>query len=87
MKGRVIRFLVALCLFEAATMGLVISLAWTLDLWSAARWQRLYYAERFEGEVCERKHDQLVKQIRKEGLWARLGMSGQPWLHAKKESM
>ena len=31
-------------------------------------------------EVCETKQRALVTQIRKEGLWKRLGMEGQPWL-------
>ena len=30
--------------------------------------------------VCETKHRALLGSIRKEGLWKRLGMEGQPWL-------
>ena len=31
-------------------------------------------------EVCEGRHRALTSAIRKEGLWKRLGMEGQPWL-------
>ena len=73
-------FLIALCLFEAATIGLVFSLRQVFDLHTDAYWQRQYYAEHFEARACGSKHQQLVKQIKKEGLWARMGMAGQPWL-------
>jgi hypothetical protein len=77
---RVIRFLAGLVLLELAVMGLVVSLSFTLDLWSAAYWQRQAIANQFEHEACQRKHNILVKQIKVEGLWKRLGMGGQPWL-------
>jgi len=76
----VIKVLVAIVLLEMAMIGLVISLRDVFDLQTAAYWQRQYYSEHFENDVCNRKHTTLIKQIKKEGLWTRLGMGGQPWL-------
>ena len=42
-----------------------------------------YYAvaqEAWDGRQCALKHHALVAQIKKEGLWRRMGMDAQPWL-------
>lgn len=76
----IVRFLIGLVLLELAVMGLVISCREVFDLQSAAYWQRQAWSAEFERETCDTKHKLLVKQIRKEGLYARLALGGQPWL-------
>lgn len=78
---RIIRFLAGVVLFELAAMGVVVTLSSVLNLWDAAHWQREAAANYYEWQSCDKKHNILVKQIKNEGLWARLGMRGQPWLH------
>lgn len=46
----------------------------------AAYWWREAKVNEFERGDCQRRHAVLIKQIKKEGLWARLGMPGQPHL-------
>lgn len=67
-------------LFELAVMGFALTLRDVLNLYDAAHWQREAAANYFEWQSCDRKHNILIKQIKNEKLWARLGMPGQPWL-------
>lgn len=46
---------------------------------AAVNWRAARAAE-FTLEVCEKKHETLLRQIKKEGLWKRLGLPAQPWL-------
>lgn len=46
----------------------------------SAYWWREAHANEFEWQTCEKKRELMLKAIRKEGLWNRLGMSGRPEL-------
>lgn len=46
----------------------------------AAHWWREAKANDLEWKACETKHTILKRAIRREGLWKRLGLPGQPWL-------
>lgn len=52
---------------------------WT-GIQSAGFYLRESIANKAEWDRCELKRTQLLKQIRKEGLWKRLGLKSQPWL-------
>jgi hypothetical protein len=72
--------LITVILFEIAVVGaigivnLVVRAYDNVAIYSAA----IEYER--ELRLCQNKHDILLKQIKVEGLWKRLGMGGQPWL-------
>jgi hypothetical protein len=80
-EASLIRFLVAAILAEIAVAGAVLMLALSLNVYDAAYWRYEAIAAKHERAEIERRHKQLITQIHKEGLWRRLGMPGQPWLH------
>lgn len=75
-----IRFFFGAILAEIVVAGALLSMAFAVNVYDAgARWHENVML-RHELKTCDLKHGQLIKQIRKEGLWNRLGMPGQPWL-------
>lgn len=75
-----LRFLAGLVLLEAAVMGGVIAARDVFALDDALVYQREAAANRFYAEKCEKKHETLLRQVKREGLWRRLGLGAQPWL-------
>lgn len=76
----VLRFLAGLNLCLLAVLLVTNAVGQTTNLTDAARYWREAGANAAEWQACEQKHSTLLKQIKKEGLWKRLGMGGQPWL-------
>ena len=75
-----IRFWIGCLLAELAFVGAVVGLAVGLNVYDAAYWRTESQTARFDLAECQRRHAILIKQIKAEGLWKRLGMGGQPWL-------
>ena len=75
-----LRFLAGVnLLLLAGLLGLRLFAETTDRVDAAAQW-RLAKTNEFEWTRCETKHRTLLRYIRKEGLWRRLGLDGQPWL-------
>jgi hypothetical protein len=77
----IIRFLLILILAEIAMVGGALSVAGALNVWDAYKWRQEAIMANWERNECQTKHRILVESIRKEGLWRRMGMPGQPWLN------
>ena len=76
----ILRFLVGVNLLLLA-LGLTLALVtYGTQLYDADKWWRAAQANGFELNLCEQKHTTLLKQIRREGLWNRVGLRGMPWL-------
>lgn len=74
------RYLTTVILAEVAAGLAMLLAAWGSGLLTEQSYRNLVYVADHERRVCAQKHDQLLRQIRREGLWRRLGMDGQPWL-------
>ena len=75
-----LKLLIGLNLTLLAGLLAITLLSWGTDLYQSAVWWRAAKANEAEWRACESKHNSLTRQIKKEGLWRRLGMPGQPWL-------
>ena len=76
----ILRTLAAVLLLEGILiMGLDLT-ARATGLHDADRWWRAAQANELEWHTCVKKHETLKRQIKREGLWRRMGMDQQPWL-------
>ncbi len=73
-------FLVDVLLVQLVLAGSLALLALVGEFHSGRYWYYEAVSLRQELGACQLKHTQLIKQIKREGLWTRLAMGGQPWL-------
>lgn len=50
------------------------------NLADAAHYQHVAQSAEYDRASCARKHETLLRYIKREGLWQRMGMDSQPWL-------
>lgn len=82
-----IRLLLGVNLFLSAVLMMGAGAAVWTAAWEADSLRYELQATQFELQGCQSKHFILIKQIKTEGLWKRLGMPGQPWLGEHREDI
>lgn len=74
------KYLAGLLLVQFNVIALGFIVAWGGGLITNEQYRLRMISADFEREACVRKHTILLDQIKKEGLFKRLGLNAQPWL-------
>lgn len=74
------RFLASILLLQLNILALGFMLAWGSGLMQAYNWRAEVVQYKYELNRRNQQHHMLLDAIRKEGLWKRLGLDGQPWM-------